>query len=125
MLEINRLYRAGLATVVKRVDLPVQVKVPSQRYPPEIEASAYFIVAEALTNVVKHADATFAEVTASVTDGTLRVEIRDDGIGGADPRGHGLVGTRDRAAALGGWVDIDSPRGAGTIVTATLPLHLD
>jgi signal transduction histidine kinase len=117
--------RAGLATVVKRVDLPVQVKVPSQRYPPEIEASAYFIVAEALTNVVKHADATFAEVTASVTDGTLRVEIRDDGIGGADPRGHGLVGTRDRAAALGGWVDIDSPPGAGTIVTATLPLHLD
>ena len=81
---------------------------------PETEANAYFITAEALTNVVKHADATFAQVSASATDGTLRLEIRDDGIGGADPGGHGLVGIRDRAAALGGRVDIESPPGQGT-----------
>ena len=76
--------------------------VTSARLPPEIEASAYFFVAEALTNVVKHAQATRAEVTATVDDDTLRLEVRDDGIGGADPEGHGLLGVSDRVAALGG-----------------------
>jgi signal transduction histidine kinase/CHASE1-domain containing sensor protein len=117
--------RVALASVVKRVNLPVEVKVPNERYAPEIEASAYFIVAEALTNVVKHAYASSAEVCASVIDGSLRVEIRDDGIGGANPAGHGLVGTRDRAAALGGRVDIESPPGGGTIVTVILPLSMN
>ena len=68
-------------------------------------------MAEALTNVVKHAQATRAEVTAVVGDGTLRLEVRDDGIGGADPEGHGLLGIGDRVAALGGRLRIDSPRG--------------
>jgi signal transduction histidine kinase len=79
-------------------------------------------VSEALTNVVKHAHATRAEVRTSVEDGMLRVEIRDDGIGGADPHSHGLVGMSDRAAALGGRLTVESPLGAGTIVTATLPI---
>ena len=92
------------------------------RLPAEIEASAYFIVAESLTNIVKHADATRAEVRAAVEDGILRVEVRDDGIGGADARSHGLVGMSDRAAALGGRLEIESPRGAGTHVVATLPI---
>ncbi len=117
--------RAALATVVERVDLPLQIDIPNGRYSPEIEANAYFIVAEALTNVVKHAEATVAEVSASASDGMLRIEIRDDGIGGADPAGHGLVGIRDRAAALRGRVDIESPPGGGTIVTAILPLPLN
>jgi signal transduction histidine kinase len=89
---------------------------------PEIEASAYFVVAEALTNVVKHARATRANVAGSVGDGVLRVEVRDDGAGGADSEGHGLLGLADRVAALGGRLRIDSPRGAGTVLTAELPL---
>jgi signal transduction histidine kinase len=114
--------QAGLDAVVARLDLPVDVQVPAERFPAEIEASAYFIVVEALTNVVKHAQATRAEVTATVGDGMLSVTVRDDGTGGADPYGHGLVGMRDRAAALGGRLEIDSPVGAGTVLAATLPL---
>ena len=114
--------KAGLKALARRLDLPVQVDIPAERFAPGIEANAYFIVAEALTNVVKHAQATRAEVTASVADGTLRVEVRDDGVGGADPGGHGLVGIADRATALGGRLDIESPPGRGTFVAATLPL---
>ena len=114
--------RAGVDAVVARLDLPVRVDVPAERLPAEIEASAYFIVAEALTNVVKHSHAGRAEVTASLEEATLRIEVRDDGAGGADPEGHGLVGMRDRVTTLGGWLEIESPAGDGTLVTATLPL---
>jgi signal transduction histidine kinase len=79
-------------------------------------------VAEELTNVMKHAHATRAEVKASVDDGLLQVEVRDDGIGGADPSGHGLVGMADRVSALGGKLSLQSPARGGTVVTATLPL---
>jgi PAS domain S-box-containing protein len=114
--------RAAVGAVVSRFDLDVRVDIPGVRFPPEIEASAYLIVAEALTNVVKHAHAKHAEVTASVEDGTLCVEVRDDGIGGADPDGHGLVGLGDRATALGGRMQVKSPLGSGTLLSATLPL---
>jgi signal transduction histidine kinase len=114
--------RAGVRSVVRRLDLPVQVDVPAERFPAEIEASAYFIVAEALTNVVKHANAARAQVRASLEDRMLHVEVRDDGIGDADPRGHGLLGIADRAAALGGRLSIENPVGGGTLVAATLPL---
>jgi signal transduction histidine kinase len=107
---------------VARLDVPVRVDVPAERFPAEIEASAYFIVAEALTNVVKHSHAGRAEVRASVAEGMLRIEVRDDGTGGADRDGHGLVGIADRATALGGRLEIESPAGGGTRVTATLPL---
>jgi signal transduction histidine kinase len=114
--------RAGVDAVVTRVDLPVAVDVPAERFPAETEASAYFIVAEALTNVVKHSNAESAEVRASVEDGTLHVEVRDDGIGGADPDGHGLLGMTDRVTALGGRLKVESPAGGGTLVAATLPI---
>ena len=114
--------RAGIDAVVTRLDLPVRMDVPAERFPSEIEASAYFIVAEALTNVVKHSHAERAEVSASVQNGTLHVEVRDDGIGGADPGGHGLVGMADRVTALGGRLILESPPGNGTLVVATLPL---
>jgi len=117
--------RAGIDAVVTRLDVPVQVDVPAERLQAEIEASAYFIMAEALTNVVKHSHAGRAEVSARVEDGTLQVEVRDDGTGGADPGGHGLVGIADRVAALGGRLEIDSPAGRGTVVAATLPLSAD
>jgi signal transduction histidine kinase len=114
--------RAGLDELVSRVDLPVTVEITSERFPAGIEASAYFAVAEALTNVVKHSRARSAEVTAVAGDGVLRVEVRDDGIGGADPNGTGLVGIDDRVASLGGSLRIESPAGGGTLVAAVLPL---
>jgi signal transduction histidine kinase len=113
---------AAFETFVARLDLPVRVDVPDARLPAEIEASAYFIVAEALTNVVKHSQAGSAEVVASVRDGMLHLEIRDDGIGGADPNGNGLLGMDDRVTALGGRLKIESPAGEGTVVAATVPL---
>ena len=114
--------RAAVDAVVARLDLPVRVDVPAERFPADVEASAYFIIAEALTNVVKHSRATRAEITGSVHDAVLRVEVRDDGIGGADPDGHGLMGMSDRVAALGGRLRIESPAGGGTLVAASLPL---
>ena len=104
-----------------RLDLPVDVEVSSERFPPEIEASAYFIVAEALTNVVKHARATRADVGGG-RGRRLRLEVRDDGVGGADPDGHGLMGLADRVAALGGKLDVDQRGAGGTVLTARLPL---
>ncbi|HEY6593657.1 MAG TPA: ATP-binding protein, partial [Asanoa sp.] len=81
-----------------------------------------FVVAEALTNVVKHAHAERADVNVDLEDSTLRVAVRDDGVGGAQPDGSGLVGLRDRLEALDGGLAIDSPLGGGTLVTAEIPL---
>jgi signal transduction histidine kinase len=114
--------RAAVAALVSRLDLPVDVEVSSERLPADIEASAYFILAEALTNVVKHAQATRAGVTATVEDGILTLQVRDDGIGGVDPEGHGLVGIGDRVDALDGRLRIESPDGAGTVLTALIPV---
>jgi GAF domain-containing protein len=114
--------QAGVDAVVARLDLPIRVDVPGRRFPPEVEASAYFIVAEALTNIVKHSRAGSAAVTASAADGMLHVEVRDDGIGGADPDGHGLVGMRDRATTLGGRLRVESAAGGGTLVAADIPV---
>ena len=90
--------------------------------PLEIEVSACFVVAGALTSVVKRSQATSAEVTAAVDDVTLSVEVRDDGVGGADPEGHGLLGVGDRVAALGGRLRLDSRSGEGTVLMAALAL---
>ena len=114
--------RAGVRAFVSRLDLPVDVDVLSERLPPDIEASAYFIVAEALTNVVKHARAMRATVWAALDDGVLTLEVRDDGVGGANPEGHGLVGIADRVDAIGGRLRIDSTDGDGTVLTARLPV---
>jgi signal transduction histidine kinase len=113
----------ALGSLARRSAVPVKLKVSIEGGLEEgIEVAAYYVVSEALTNVVKHADAGRAEVTASVQDGMLRVQIRDDGTGGADPDGHGLVGIRDRVTTLGGRLEIDSPAGKGTLVAASLPL---
>jgi signal transduction histidine kinase len=92
------------------------------RLPAPIEATAYFVVAEALTNVAKHASAGHAEVVARIENGMLRVEVRDDGVGGASPAGTGLVGLADRLAVFDGRLEVDSPPGAGTRLTAMIPL---
>jgi signal transduction histidine kinase len=114
--------RAGIDSVVERLDFLVDVDVPAARYPSEIEASAYFIVAEALTNVVKHAHAERVEVRACVREGMLRIEVCDDGVGGADAHGPGLQGLADRAAALGGRLEVERPDAGGTRLTALLPV---
>jgi signal transduction histidine kinase len=116
--------RSGISSIVSRLDLLVEVDVINDRFAPEIEASAYFVVAEALTNVVKHSNAERAEVRAFEQDGTLHVEVRDDGDGGADPRGSGLVGLSDRVTALDGQLTVQSPVRGGTILAATLPLRV-
>jgi signal transduction histidine kinase len=114
---------AGVRALVRRLPVPVSVDVPSDRFDPEIEASAYFVVAEALTNVAKHSGAQSAAVTAWIDDCALRVDVRDDGVGGARAAGSGLLGLSDRVAALGGQVRIESPPGRGTQIAATLPLR--
>jgi signal transduction histidine kinase len=114
--------RAGVEAFAARLALPVEVHVTGDRLAPDIEASAYFIVAEALTNVVKHARATRAVVRGALEHEALELEVADDGVGGADPDGHGLLGIADRAEALGGRLQIESPAGGGTVLTARLPL---
>ena len=114
---------AGVAALASRMPVPVQVDVPDIRLSPAVEATGYFVVAEALTNVAKHARANRATVSAWVDDDTLRVEVRDDGAGGARAAGSGLVGLRDRVAALDGDLVLHSEPGAGTLVAAEIPLR--
>ena len=115
---------AGVDALASRIAMPVTVDVSTPRLEPGIEAGAYFVVAEALTNGVKHAHDQTAEVKARVCDGELRLEIRDDGVGGAPRDGAGLVGLHDRVAALGGQLHVRSTPGGGTVVEAALPLPI-
>jgi signal transduction histidine kinase len=115
--------RAGVRTLVSRISLPVSLDVSVERLPAGVEATAYFVVSEALTNVVKHARADRATVMARADRGELRMEICDDGIGGADPeQGSGLVGLGDRVAAVGGTLEVASPAGRGTTLLIEIPL---
>jgi signal transduction histidine kinase len=114
--------RSGVEALASRTPLPVEMAVSKDRYPAAVEATAYFVVAEALTNVVKHAQAEHATVAVGVEDGALRVEVADDGTGTADPHGHGLLGLADRLASLEGELQVVSAPGHGTKVIATLPL---
>jgi signal transduction histidine kinase len=115
--------RAGISALLSRARLPVSVEITAERLPPALEATAYFIVAEALANTLKHAHADSARVTALVSDGVLQVEVRDDGVGGAPSAGgSGLLSLHDRAAALDGELHVQSPPGAGTVIAAALPI---
>jgi signal transduction histidine kinase len=113
----------ALEVLAGRSPVPVQVEdLPEQRLPPAVEAAAYFVVAEALTNVAKYADAGRAAIRVVRQDGEAVVEVQDDGRGGADPRdGSGLRGLDDRVAALDGRLEVVSPPGGGTLVRARLP----
>jgi signal transduction histidine kinase len=92
------------------------------RLPERVEAGAYYAVAEGLANIAKHADASTATVVLAREPGRLRLLVRDDGIGGADPaRGSGLRGLTDRLQALGGTLEVVSPTGRGTELRATIP----
>jgi signal transduction histidine kinase len=115
---------AALEALAVRAPVPVSVHgVPDDRLPSVVESTAYYVTAEALTNVAKYARADQAFVHLSVEDDRLRLQVGDDGVGGADPSGTGLRGLRDRVDALDGEIEIHSPPGNGTTVTVELPLQ--
>jgi signal transduction histidine kinase len=115
----------ALEALAARAPVPVDViGVPDEPLPRPVEAAVYFVTAEALTNVAKYAQADTASVALTVDNGTLRLEIRDDGVGGADSSaGGGVAGLFDRVEALDGMLTVDSPPGEGTTVTAEIPLR--
>jgi signal transduction histidine kinase len=115
---------AAIESLATRASFPVELESRLEdRLPLPVETAAYFVVAEALTNVAKYANATHAAVSARVEDGTAVIEIRDDGAGGANSSsGSGLRGLADRVGALDGTLRVDSPEGAGTIIRASIPL---
>jgi signal transduction histidine kinase len=118
---------SALESLASRAAVPVSLTgTLEERLPSAVEAAAYFVVSEALANVTKYAGATAVQVRLARDNGHLHVEVRDDGVGGADPaNGSGLRGLQDRVAAVNGRLVIDSPRGSGTSVLADLPCNGD
>jgi signal transduction histidine kinase len=113
----------ALEALANRIPLPVEIaELPAERLPEPIEAAAYFVVAEAITNVARYARATHAEVAVARNGDRVLVRVTDDGVGGADPAaGSGLRGLADRVAALDGRLEVVSPAGGGTTVRAVIP----
>ena len=114
---------AALETLAGRAPLPVELEATiAERLPEPLELTVYFVVAEALTNIAKHAHASQANVRAARHDGRVVVEVSDDGVGGADPaKGSGLSGLADRLSALDGKLELRSERGHGTVLRAEIP----
>jgi signal transduction histidine kinase len=112
----------ALAALGRRSAVPVDLEVTiADRLPEPVEVAAYFVASEALANAAKHARATRVRVTASLHDGIVELSVSDDGVGGANPQGSGIVGLRDRVEAMGGTLHVTSPPGAGTTLLAKLP----
>jgi signal transduction histidine kinase len=112
---------AALEDVAERLPLPVRVAAPDLALAPAVAATAYFVVCEALANVVKHAGAGSAAVTVRADGDWLSLEVCDDGVGGAAVAGQGMTNMHDRVRALDGEVTIDSPPGYGTRVLVRIP----
>jgi signal transduction histidine kinase len=114
----------ALRTLARRSPVPVQLQLETQgRLPERVEVTAYYVVSEALTNVAKHANASGVRVEVDADDGLVRLGVRDDGVGGADPdRGSGLVGLKDRVEATGGTLLVQSTPGQGTSLVVELPI---
>jgi PAS domain S-box-containing protein len=115
--------RAAVEMLAGRSPVPVEVAdIPDERLPGPVEAAAYYLIAEALTNVAKYAGASAVRVRVAASEGSVIVEVSDDGVGGADPaHGSGLRGLADRVEALGGSLEVVSPAGAGTSLRAAIP----
>jgi PAS domain S-box-containing protein len=114
---------AALEALALRAAVPVELdELPARDLPPQVEAAAYYVVAEALANVQKHAQARRAVVRARVEDDRLRIEVSDDGFGGADATGQGLRGLADRVEALDGGLTVRSPSGGGTTLLVEIPV---
>jgi signal transduction histidine kinase len=113
---------AAIESLAERTPLPVELHLVEERFPAQVEATAYFVVAEALANVVKYASATQVRITVDRRNGVLAVEAADDGRGGADPaKGSGLRGLDDRVAAVGGRFSVTSPPLGGTTIRVEIP----
>ena len=114
-----------LSALAHRAPVPVEIEdVPDERLPEPVEAAAYYLIAEAITNVAKHAQATHVSVSVRRDDRRVLVQVADDGIGGADPgAGSGLHGLADRVEALHGQLRVDSPPGGGTRLEARIPVR--
>jgi signal transduction histidine kinase len=113
---------AALGSLARRAPVPVNISASGERLAPPVEAAAYFVASEALANVAKHAQASNVTITVTHTDGWLKLEVADDGIGGADAsNGSGLSGLRDRVEALDGHLEVSSPAAAGTTLLAVFP----
>jgi signal transduction histidine kinase len=114
----------AITALAARAPVPVKVEADDERLPAPVEIAAYFVVCEALTNVAKYAHATAATVAVRRSNGAVRIEIADDGVGGADAAGgSGLRGLADRVAALDGAMSIDSPVNGGTRVQVEIPVR--
>jgi PAS domain S-box-containing protein len=122
----DRGLRAAVETLAGRAPVPVEIAdIPDERLPEPVEAAAYYLIAEALTNVTKYAHASTVRVRVAADDTSVVVEVSDDGVGGADPAtGTGLRGLTDRVEALGGSLEVVSPAGAGTSLRAEIPGRL-
>lgn len=126
MLLSTRGLAVAVESLAARAPVPVHVEVRVHgRLPEATESAAYFVIAESLTNIAKHAAATGATVTVREQSGRLLVEVRDDGVGGADPTGAGLVGLAARVAGLDGHLRIGASAQGGTVVQARIPLPAD
>jgi signal transduction histidine kinase len=120
--RLNDGLAAALSDLAREAPVRIDVEATEARLPPQIEAAAYFVVCEAVTNAVKHASPSHVLVQAILADGGLQLLVADDGLGGANAaRGTGLVGLTDRVEAQGGKLLIDSPPGAGTRIRAEFP----
>ena len=116
-------WRARWRCWPRTVPVPVDVKVAGDQLPQRVAVVAYFVCAEALANVAKHAAAARVAVAVTARDGRVRVEIADDGVGGADPaHGSGLRGLADRVETIGGTLRVESVPGHGTRLAAEIPL---
>jgi PAS domain S-box-containing protein len=122
----DRGLRPAVEMLAGRAPIPVEIAgIPAERLPEPVEAAAYYLIAEALTNVAKYAHATAVRVRVAASDASVSVEVSDDGVGGADPgTGSGLRGLADRVEALGGSLEVVSPAGAGTSLRAEIPVKL-
>ena len=117
---------AALEALASRVPTPVEIETPEVELPQAVEAAAYYVIAEALANVIKYAHASGVTVRVTSDEAGVQVEVADDGIGGADPAaGSGLRGLSDRVAALEGTLEVDSPATGGTRIVARIPLDPD
>ena len=112
---------AALTALARRAPVPVDLTVCPERLPNPVEATVYFVAAEALANVVKHADASRVTLEVMRANGRVAIKVTDDGVGRADPAGAGLRGLRDRVEALDGLLQVESPSGRGTRVSAAIP----
>jgi signal transduction histidine kinase len=117
---------AALEALASRLPIPVEIQTPEVELPQPVEAAAYYVIAEALANVIKYARASVVTVRVTCDESWTRVEVVDDGVGGADATaGSGLRGLADRVAALEGTLTVESPTTGGTRIVAEIPLESD